>query len=127
MNHATQTAVPPGSTFKIVVAAANNQYPVLAPETVIDTGASYTYGGHTFGNWKPMGPNKLFGAIQWSDNVYFYKLGELLGPEKMADVAGQLGVGRRSGIDLPGEAEGFLGRQRTSEASGPPGIPARPC
>ncbi|SDD46251.1 FtsW/RodA/SpoVE family cell cycle protein [Rhodococcus tukisamuensis] len=109
VNNATQTAVPPGSTFKIVVAAANTQYPVLAPETVIDTGASYTYGSHTFRNWKPMGPHNLLQAIQWSDNVYFYKLGELLGPEKMADVAGQLGVGRRSGIDLPGEAEGFLG------------------
>ncbi|SEE87188.1 penicillin-binding protein 2 [Rhodococcus jostii] len=109
VNNATQTAVPPGSTFKIVVAAANTQYPVLSPDTVVDTGAAYTYGGHTFRNWQPMGPHNLLQAIQWSDNVYFYKLGELLGPERMADVAGQLGVGRRSGIDLPGEAEGFLG------------------
>ena len=109
VNHATQTAVPPGSTFKIVVASADMQYPVLSPDAVIETGAAYTYGGHTFRNWQPMGPNNLLGAIQWSDNVYFYKLGELLGPERMADVAGQLGAGRRSGIDLPGEAEGFLG------------------
>ncbi|BAH48626.1 FtsW/RodA/SpoVE family cell cycle protein [Rhodococcus opacus] len=109
VNHATQTAVPPGSTFKIVVASADMQYPVLSPDAVIETGAAYTYGGHTFRNWQPMGPNNLLGAIQWSDNVYFYKLGELLGPEKMADVASQLGAGRRSGIDLPGESEGFLG------------------
>ncbi|MDV7242600.1 MULTISPECIES: FtsW/RodA/SpoVE family cell cycle protein [Rhodococcus] len=109
LNNVTQTAVPPGSTFKIVVAAANTQYPVLAPETVIETGAAYTYGGHTFRNWQPMGPHNLLQAIQWSDNVYFYKLGELLGPENIAAVADQLGVGRRSGIDLPGEAEGFLG------------------
>ncbi|QSE87668.1 FtsW/RodA/SpoVE family cell cycle protein (plasmid) [Rhodococcus pseudokoreensis] len=109
VNNVTQTAVPPGSTFKIVVAAANAEYPVLAPDAVIETGAAYTYGGHTFRNWQPMGPHNLLQAIQRSDNVYFYKLGELLGPEKMADVADQLGAGRRSGIDLPGEAEGFLG------------------
>ncbi|MGV9861376.1 FtsW/RodA/SpoVE family cell cycle protein [Rhodococcus koreensis] len=109
VNNATQTAVPPGSTFKIVVASTDMQYPVLSPDEVIETGAAYTYGGHTFRNWQPMGPNNMLQAIQWSDNVYFYKLGELLGPEKMADVASQLGAGRRSGIDLPGEAEGFLG------------------
>ncbi len=56
-----------------------------------------------------MGPNKLLGAIQWSDNVYFYKLGELLGPERMARTASELGVGSRSGIDLPGESAGFIG------------------
>lgn len=109
VNNATQTAVPPGSTFKIVVASTDMQYPVLSPDAVIETGAAYTYGGHTFRNWQPMGPNNMLQAIQWSDNVYFYKLGELLGPEKMADVASQLGAGRPSGIDLPGEAEGFLG------------------
>nr|MBM4733158.1 FtsW/RodA/SpoVE family cell cycle protein [Prescottella equi] len=109
LNHAYQTAAPPGSTFKIVVASANQEEQVLDPEEVIETGAAYSYGGHTFANWQPMGPNKLLGAIQWSDNVYFYKLGELLGPERMARTASELGVGSRSGIDLPGESAGFLG------------------
>lgn len=113
LNHAYQTAAPPGSTFKIVVASANQEDQVLDPEQVIETGAAYSYGGHTFANWKPLGPNNLLGAIQWSDNVYFYKLGELLGPERMAKTATQLGVGRRSGIDLPGESSGFLGTPET--------------
>lgn len=113
LNHAYQTAAPPGSTFKIVVASANQEDQVLDPEQVIETGAAYSYGGHTFANWQPMGPNNLLGAIQWSDNVYFYKLGERLGPERMAKTAAQLGVGRRSGIDLPGESEGFLGTPET--------------
>ncbi|MFZ2176579.1 MAG: FtsW/RodA/SpoVE family cell cycle protein [Rhodococcus sp. (in: high G+C Gram-positive bacteria)] len=113
LNQVTQTAAPPGSTFKIVVAAANSEYPVLPSETVIDTGAAYNYGGQTFRNWQPMGPHNLVQAIQWSDNVYFYKLAELLGPERIAAVADQLGVGRPSGIDLPGETEGFLGTPET--------------
>lgn len=109
LNHADQSAAPPGSTFKIVVAAANAKYNVLSPDAQLAGGASYTYGGHTFANWQPMGPNSLIGAIQWSDNVYFYQLAELLGPERIAATAAELGVGEESGIDLPGEAAGFLG------------------
>lgn len=109
LNHTFQTAAPPGSTFKIVTASADMVHPVLAPDQVIATGASYTYGGHTFNNWQPMGPHNMLQAIQTSDNVYFYKLAEMLGPERIAEVAAELGVGRTSGIDLPGEADGFLG------------------
>ncbi len=109
LNHAVQTAVPPGSTFKIVVASANAATHVLPPDALLAGGAAYTYGGHTFANWQPMGPNSLVGALQWSDNVYFYQLAELLGPERIATTAAELGVGSRSGIDLPSESEGFLG------------------
>ncbi|NLE82306.1 MAG: FtsW/RodA/SpoVE family cell cycle protein [Rhodococcus sp.] len=113
LNHVTQTAAPPGSTFKIVTAAANAEFGVLSPDVKLAGGASYTYGGHTFGNWKPMGPNNLVGALQWSDNVYFYQLADLIGPERIAATAAQLGVGQPSGIDLPSEVEGFLGTPDT--------------
>ncbi|RVW02986.1 FtsW/RodA/SpoVE family cell cycle protein [Rhodococcus xishaensis] len=113
LNNAFQTAAPPGSTFKIVVASANAEDQVLDPDLAIPTGGAFTYGGHTFANWQPMGPNNLLRAIQWSDNVYFYKLALMLGPEQIASVANELGVGRRSGIDLPGESAGFLGTPET--------------
>ncbi|WP_241387379.1 FtsW/RodA/SpoVE family cell cycle protein [Rhodococcus sp. CH91] len=109
LNHAVQTAVPPGSTFKIVAASANAAHHVLSPDTVLAGGASYTYGGNTFANWQPMGGNDLLGALQWSDNVYFYQLADLLGPERIAATAQELGAGSRSGIDLPNESAGFLG------------------
>lgn len=109
LNHAAQTAVPPGSTFKIVTAAANASSHVLSPDTVLAGGASYAYGGHTFANWQPMGGNSLLGAIQWSDNVYFYQLADLIGPERIATTAGELGAGSPTGIDLPNESAGFLG------------------
>ncbi|TSE00374.1 cell division protein [Skermania sp. ID1734] len=109
LNHDTQTASPPGSTFKLVMAAANAEYGVLSPDAVVPTGAAFTYGGQTYRNWEAMGPHNLMQAIQWSDNVYFYKLALMLGPERIAAVAHQLGVGEPSGIDLPGEISGFLG------------------
>lgn len=113
LNKVTQIAGPPGSTFKIVVAAANAQFQTLSPAYVMPTGAAFSYGGHTFRNWQPMGPHNMVQALQWSDNVYFYRLGLLLGPERMAEVAQALGVGKLSGIDLPGEIPGFLGTPET--------------
>lgn len=117
-NHVTQVAAPPGSTFKIVVASANSVYGAISPTQVIPTGGAFNYGGHTFHNWEPMGPHNLVQAIQRSDNVYFYKLAAQLGPHKIAKVADQLGVGRPTGIDLPGESSGYLGTPETVRESG---------
>jgi cell division protein FtsI/penicillin-binding protein 2 len=109
LEHVTQVTAPPGSAFKIVVAAANMVYPAIDPDAVIPTGGSFTYGGHTFGNWRSFGPQNLEEAIAWSNNVYFYQLALAVGPNGIADVGTALGVGRRTGIDLPGEQSGFLG------------------
>ncbi|MQA63939.1 MAG: cell division protein [Actinophytocola sp.] len=117
-NHATQVAGPPGSTFKIVVASANSVYRAISPTQVVPTGGAYTYGGHTFNNWQAMGPHNLMQAIQRSDNVYFYKLAIRLGADKIAKTARRLGVGQPTGIDLPGEAAGYLGTPKSVEADG---------
>jgi cell division protein FtsI/penicillin-binding protein 2/cell division protein FtsW (lipid II flippase) len=114
----TQAALPPGSTFKLVVAAAGMVNPVFAPEQVIPTGGSFTLGGHTFGNWKVMGPMNLPESIAWSNDVYFYKLAHALGPEPIIQAARALGVGAPTGIDLPGESPGYLGSPESVAASG---------
>ena len=118
LDHVTQAVAPPGSTFKLVVAAANQAHPVFAPKQAIPTGADFTYGGHTFGNWKPMGPMNLPESIAMSNDVYFYKLAVALGPDAMIDTARALGVGLRTGIDLPAEAGGYLGTPDSVRASG---------
>jgi cell division protein FtsI/penicillin-binding protein 2/cell division protein FtsW (lipid II flippase) len=109
LEHVTQAAAPPGSTFKLVVAAANTAHPVLDPRLRVPTGGSFTYGGHTFGNWRVFGRSDLTQAIAWSNDVYFYKLALALGADAIHDTGTRLGVGRRTGIDLPGENPGFLG------------------
>ena len=113
LQHATQVLAPPGSTFKLVVAAANAVHPVLAPHEVVPTGGSWTLDGHTFHNWSALPPQDLPQAIAWSNDVYFYKLAWALGPGIIARVAHQFGVGRRTGIDLPGEYPGYLGTPRS--------------
>ena len=47
-------------------------------------------------------------AIEQSCDIFFYTVGKLLGIDKIADFAKRLGLGQRTGIDLPGEASGVV-------------------
>ena len=114
----TQAVAPPGSTFKLVVAAADQVHPVIPPAEVIPTGGSFTYAGHTFNNWKALPPMNLVQSIANSNDVYFYKLALALGADAVIDTAHALGVGQRTGIDLPGESAGYLGTPDSVRAKG---------
>jgi cell division protein FtsI/penicillin-binding protein 2/cell division protein FtsW (lipid II flippase) len=109
LEHAAQVAAPPGSTFKLVVAAANMAHRVIPPDQVVPTGAAWTLAGHTFHNWDALPPQNLEQAIAWSNDVYFYKLAWAIGADSIVSTATQLGVGAPTGIDLPGESGGYLG------------------
>lgn len=61
-----------------------------------------------FEDWTIHGPTSLKKAIAESCNVYFYKLGLLLGPTKIKEYLKIFGWGEKTGIDLLGEKEGFL-------------------
>ena len=113
LEHVTQAAVPPGSTFKLVVGTADMVHGTIPPTEVVPTGASFTLGGHTFNNWRPLWPMDLVQSIAWSNDVYFYKLAAAMGPDPIIDVARKLGVGAPTGIDLPGESGGYLGTPET--------------
>ena len=65
-----------------------------------------------------MGPMNLVQSIAISNDVYFYKLAVALGPEAVIDTARALGVGQRTGIDLPGESAGYLGTPDSVQAKG---------
>lgn len=118
LNHATQVALPPGSTFKLVVASADMATGVVPPDRIVPTGAVFTYGNAVFHNWTALPPQNLPQAIAWSNDVYFYKLALALGPERIAAIARDLGVGEPTGIDLPGEATGYLGTPASVSARG---------
>lgn len=118
LEHATQVAAAPGSTFKLVIASADAKYDAIPPGRVIPTGGSFTYGGHTFHNWTTLGPMNLTQAIAHSNDVYFYKLAVALGQQRITRVAHQLGVGRRTGLDLPAESPGYLGTPKSVRAAG---------
>ena len=109
LEHVTQVAAPPGSTFKLVVAAANMRRGLVSPYRVLPGGGAWTLGNHTFHNWMTLPAQDLPQALAWSNDVYFYQLAWALGPGPIIRTARSLGVGRPTGIDLPGETGGYLG------------------
>jgi cell division protein FtsI/penicillin-binding protein 2 len=118
LEHATQVAVPPGSTFKLVVGAADTVFGAIPPSQVIPTGYTFSFGDHVFHGWGPLPPQNLPQAIGWSNDVYFYKLALALGPDRVHQVGSQLGVGQPTGIDLPGESPGLLGTPDSVQREG---------
>lgn len=125
LEHVTQAVAPPGSTFKLVAAVANQVHRVFGARQVIPTGASFTYGGHTFGNWRPMGPMDLVQSIAVSNDVYFYKLAVALGADRLVGTARDLGVGVATGVDLPGSRPAGWAARSWRRRRGSPGTAGR--
>jgi penicillin-binding protein 2 len=112
LNRATQSAYPPGSTFKVVCMLAGLKTGLVQPDTHMPAscGGAYFYGGRRFGCWEHHGHGSLdlIDALQHSCDVYFYQLGLHLGIDPIEQMARNLGLGDRTGIDLPAEAKGLV-------------------
>jgi len=110
-NRAIAGAYPTGSTFKpITSVAALASGEVTTTEIINDDGA-FTLGGITFQNAGGVahGPVAMETALEVSSDVYYYTLGDRMYPgTELQSWAHRLGIGRESGIDLPGEREGLL-------------------
>jgi penicillin-binding protein 2 len=109
-NRALQGRYSPGSTFKIVVAVAGLEEGVVTPNTtVFCPGGANFYGRffkcHLAGGH---GTVDMRHAIEKSCNTYFYTVGNMLGVDRIHKWASALGLGERSGIDLPNEIRGIM-------------------
>ena len=111
-NRAIQAGYPTGSTFKLVTATAALESGHLTPETVLNDPGSLTVGGVTFENAGKAvhGALALRQALTVSSDVFFYQLGQYMDEKGMPlqKWGRQLGIGRRTGIDLPAEEPGRL-------------------
>jgi penicillin-binding protein 2 len=109
-NRAIQGRYSPGSTFKIVVAIAALEEGVVSPSYYVNCPG----GGYFYGRWFKChlagghGPVDMRHALEKSCNTYFYTLGNLVGIDRMAKWATALGLGVRSGIELPNEIQGIM-------------------
>lgn len=109
-NRAIQNHYSPGSVFKIFMAAAGLESEVLDPLDSFYCPGHGTFYGHTFACWKADGHGTigLYSAIVNSCNVFFYNVGKNLGINNIARYATTMGLGRKSGIDLPNEDPGII-------------------
>ncbi len=116
-NRALSGVYPSGSTVKIVVSVAALVEKVITPDTKILSTGGVRLGQWFFPDWKAggHGVTDVRHAIAWSVNTFYYLAGgggeqgiAGLGPEALARWLQAFGLGRRTGIDLPGEAAGFV-------------------
>ena len=109
-SRAMQGMYPPGSTFKVVTAIAALMEHSLDPDEALFCSGGYHYGRRTYRDWRLGGHGKvdLHKGIVESCDVYFYQAGERTGIDALAEWASILGLGRRTGIDLPGEKDGLI-------------------
>ncbi len=110
LNRAINGQYPPGSTFKLIVAAAALETKKITPHTTFVCDGKFELGNTEFDCWKEggHGPQDLEQAIIHSCNVYFYNTGRKLGPDIIAEYAQRFGLGKPTGIDLIGESGGLV-------------------
>lgn len=111
LNRAIQGVYPPASTYKIVSMFAALAHDVARPASrFAPCTGGYLFGGRVFGCWNRDGHGSLdfIGALQHSCDVYFYQVGPRLGLPRLEAASRALGLGDRTGIDLPQERKGLI-------------------
>ncbi len=109
MNKAIQAQLAPGSTFKIIESVAGLQEGIAQNLVVHCAGGGVFYGTFRHCHLKTgHGTTDLTKGIYQSCDVFFYTLGDKLRIDRIAAYASRFGIGKRTGIDLPGEAAGIM-------------------
>jgi penicillin-binding protein 2 len=109
LNKAIQAQLAPGSTFKVIMSVAGWQEGIAQTLNVHCNGGANFY-GRRFGCWEKGGHGAvdLDKAISQSCDVFFYTLAEKLGIDRIAKYSTLLGLGQKTGIDLPNEVSGVM-------------------
>ncbi|HET8635828.1 MAG TPA: penicillin-binding protein 2 [Acidobacteriaceae bacterium] len=107
LNKTIQAMSPPGSTFKIIMTLAGLQEGVAQNLKVNCQGGASFY-GHFFGCDRHHGEVDIHNALPYSCDTYYYTLAVKLGIDTIAKYAHEVGIGEKTGIDLPDEISGVM-------------------
>ncbi len=109
-NRAISGAYPTGSTFKMITSSAALGSGLVTADSTRYCGGAFDLGGYIFYDDRAGGHGTLTiaQAITESCDVFFYQIGHELGIDRIDKYASAYGIGRRTGIDLPGETTGTL-------------------
>lgn len=123
-NRAISGAYPPGSLFKIVSSVAGLEEGKVTRNTIYHDTGYIKVGDYIYKNWLydrgggGEGDINIIFAIRRSTDTFFYKLGEWVGAQKLADWAKMFGLGESTGINLPGETTGYVPNPSGKNPSG---------
>jgi penicillin-binding protein 2 len=109
-NKAVQGQYPPGSTYKIVTAIAGLEEGVINENRAFYCPGHYRYGNRIYRCWKRSGHGavKIIDALAQSCDVFFFRVGEELGVDRLSRYAEGCGLGMTTGIKLDNEAPGLV-------------------
>lgn len=109
-NRAIQGVYAPGSTYKIIMAAAGLKEGVIDENTTFNCPGSYRLGKRVYNCWKTSGHGnmRLVHALEQSCDVYFYHVGMKLGVDRIYDMASKFGLNQRTGVGLEHEKRGLI-------------------
>ncbi|HET6831810.1 MAG TPA: penicillin-binding protein 2 [Solirubrobacterales bacterium] len=110
-NRAIQELYPPGSTFKVVTAAAALDSGAATPDTVLSGASPQTFSGVPLSNagGEPFGDIDMRTALTHSVNTYFAQLGEMVGTETLLEYMDRFGFGKDPEVQLPDEQKAASG------------------
>jgi penicillin-binding protein 2 len=118
LNRAIAARYHPGSVFKIVMATAGLESGVINAETLIEDTGVIRVGDYSYSNWQwtrnggTDGMVNVVKALKRSNDIFFYKLGEGLGVDRIHDWAWDYGYGQKTGVELVGEVEGIVPNEK---------------
>lgn len=107
-NRATMTRYPPGSTFKMLVAAIALQEGIINEHYRITCSGAFRFGRRVFRDTHVHGSTNVVEAIQRSCNVFFYQLILKIGLDKLEEYGRRFGFGQLTGFDIGEETAGLL-------------------
>ncbi len=111
-NRVMRGTYPPGSTIKPLMALAGLEYDVIKPADKVYCPGHFSLPNsrHRFRDWKREGHGtvNMEGAVMQSCDVYFYRLANTLGIERIHDAMTRIGFGMPTGIDIEGERSGIM-------------------
>lgn len=101
---------PPGSTFKLIVAAAGLGTGVINDKTTFTCTGAMKFGNRTYRCWNAHGHGvvNLHKAIQQSCDVFFYNVAMRVGVDRLAEYARSFGFGAPTGIGINSEKGGLI-------------------
>ena len=107
MNKTIQAQVAPGSTFKVIMTLAGLQENV-AQNMHVECSGGATFYGHFFACDKHHGGVDIHNALPYSCDTFYYTLANRLGIDTIASYANSVGIGSKTGIDIPDEQAGVM-------------------
>lgn len=112
-NRATEGTYPPGSIFKLIVATGALEDKKVTADTEVEDTGQVKVGPATYNNWfftdygKTDGQVNLVKALQRSNDIYFYKVGEKLGETRIKHWSEEFGLGQKVNFPLE-QSEGLI-------------------